>query len=57
VDGNVFAYKVVETETLSPFSIEEMTTGDWDLTLFTCTVGGQNRVAVRCERMQDDLEG
>ena len=57
MDGNVFAYKVTEIETLSPYAIEEMTTGDWDLTLFTCTVGGQNRVAVRCERMQDDLEG
>ena len=52
VDGNVFAYKVVEIETLSPYAIEEMTTGDWDLTLFTCTIGGQSRVTVRCERIQ-----
>ena len=57
MDGNVFAYKVAEIETLSPYAIEEMTAGDWDLTLFTCTVGGQSRMAVRCERMQDDLEG
>ena len=57
MDGNVFAYKVVEIETLSPYAVEEMTTGDWDLTLFTCTVGGQSRIAARCERMQDDLEG
>ena len=52
VDGNVFAYKVVEIETLSPHAMEEMTTGDWDLTLFTCTIGGQSRVTVRCERIQ-----
>ena len=57
VDGNVFAYKVVEIETLSPYAIEEMTIGDWDLTLFTCTLGGQSRVAVRCDRIQDDLNG
>ena len=38
----------VELETLSPFAIEEMTGGNWDLTLFTCTVGGQYRVTVRC---------
>ena len=57
MDGNVFAYKVAEIEALSPYAIEEMTAGDWDLTLFTCTVGGQSRMAVRCERMQDDLEG
>lgn len=48
VDGNVFRYEVAALETLSPFAIEEMTSGDWDLTLFTCTVGGQSRVTVRC---------
>lgn len=48
VDGNVFRYEVAELETLSPFSIEEMTDSDWDLTLFTCTVGGQSRVTLRC---------
>ena len=48
VDGNMFGYEVIELETLSPFAIEEMTGGNWDLTLFTCTVGGQYRVTVRC---------
>lgn len=53
VDGNVFCYRVVELETLSPYAIEEMTSGDWDLTLFTCTIGGQTRVTVRCELVGD----
>ena len=48
MDGNFFRYEVAALETLSPFAIEEMTSGDWDLTLFTCTVGGQYRVTVRC---------
>lgn len=48
--GNVFSYTVVELETLQPTAVEEMEAGDWDLTLFTCTVGGQSRVTVRCER-------
>ena len=48
VDGNVFQYEVAVLEILSPFAVEEMTNGDWDLTLFTCTVGGQSRVTVRC---------
>ena len=30
--------------------MEAMITGDWDLTLFTCTTGGSARVAVRCVR-------
>ncbi len=49
MDGNVFWYEVAALETLSPFANEEMTGGDWPLTLFTCTVGGQSRVTVRCE--------
>ena len=51
MDGNVFSYEMVERETLAPTSVEEMKSGDWDLTLFTCTVGGQYRVTVRFERM------
>lgn len=47
--GNVFSYSVVELETLMPMDVEEMESGDWDLTLFTCTVGGRSRVTVRCE--------
>lgn len=50
-DGNVFYYSVAEIETLSPFATEEMTSSGWDLTLFTCTVGGASRVTVRCEKI------
>ncbi len=50
IDGNVFYYTVSETEVLQPTAIETMVTGDWDLTLFTCTLGGKTRVTVRCER-------
>lgn len=48
VDGNVFSYEVLELESLIPTAVEEMTTGDWDLTLFTCGPGGRTRVTVRC---------
>lgn len=48
VDGNVFEYEVVEMEILEPFMTNEMEAGEWDLTLFTCTLGGQSRVTVRC---------
>ena len=49
MDGNVFTYKMVERETLLPTSIDAMESGEWDLTLFTCTVGGQSRVTIRFE--------
>ena len=35
---------------MRPSQTEDMLAGDWDLTLFTCTPGAQNRLAVRCLR-------
>lgn len=49
-DGKEYAYQVVLCETVESTDIEGMTGGGWDLTLFTCTVGGRSRVAVRCGR-------
>lgn len=51
VDGNVFEYEVIELETLAPNAVSQMKSGDWDLTLFTCTIGGRSRVTLRCERV------
>lgn len=48
MDGNAFSYEVSALETLSPYAVADMTAGDWALTLFTCTVGGQSRLAIRC---------
>lgn len=50
MDGNVFSYQTAAVEVLPPTAIEDMTDGGWPLTLFTCTVGGQSRVALRCLR-------
>lgn len=52
VDGNVFTYTVAVKETLRPTAVEEMTSGEWPLTLFTCTIGGSYRVTIRCEQME-----
>ena len=50
-DGNVFDYVVSELEILEPYAVSQMTESDWDLTLFTCTPGGQYRVTLRCNRI------
>lgn len=47
VDGNVFTYEAAATEILDGTAVEEMKSGDWDLTLFTCTYGGRTRLTVR----------
>lgn len=49
MDGNKFTYLVADQEELPGTAIEDMEAGDWPLTLFTCTYGGQNRVTIRCE--------
>ncbi|MBQ4642951.1 MAG: sortase, partial [Oscillospiraceae bacterium] len=49
-DGNVFVYSVGAKEVLPPTAIEEMTSGEWDLTLFTCNPAGTFRVAIRCDK-------
>jgi sortase A len=56
VEGLMIHYIVTNRETVQPTDVELMieNTGnsetsllDWDMTLFTCTLGGQSRVTVR----------
>jgi len=49
VDGNVYTYQVTGVETLKSTDVDEMEYGNWDLTLFTCTTGGVDRVTIRCQ--------
>ena len=53
VDGNTFQYTVAALEQLEPTQTADMVSTDWDLTLFTCTLGGQYRVTVRCLRAEN----
>lgn len=48
VNGLASIYEVAEIDTLNPTAVAEMTSGEYPLTLFTCTYGGQSRVTVRC---------
>lgn len=52
VNGIKFCYDVVAVEMLTSNNVEGMTAGAYDLTLFTCDYGGENRVTVRCVRAQ-----
>ena len=50
MEENAVTFQMVERETLEPTDLEGMEAGDWDMTLYTCTVGGQSRVTVRFVR-------
>ena len=53
VDGQRIHYIVDYVQTLKDTAIEQMKDDtDWDLTLFTCTLGGQTRCTVRCIRVE-----
>ena len=51
MDGELIFYEVVGKDVLEPTAVEEMTSGDFDLTLFTCTYGGEFRVTVYCDKV------
>ena len=48
ISGTVHYYEVVLLETLPGNATEEMISGSFDLSLYTCTPGGAGRVTVRC---------
>lgn len=52
MDGTTVRYTVVAVDVLQPTAVEEMTSGEYDLTLFTCTYGGKARVTIRCDRLE-----
>lgn len=53
MDGTETHYQVMDVRTMGPDQAEEMQGGDWQMLLFTCTYGGENRVAVRCRKIEE----
>lgn len=51
VAGIRYSYKVSSVETISGTDVKRMTLGDWDLTLFTCTLDHRSRVTVRLKQV------
>ena len=52
MDGICYEYRVEGFEMLDSTAIEEMTAGEYDLTLFTCDYSGRNRLTVRCMKQR-----
>lgn len=48
MEGTEHTFRVTALQTLGAEEVQQMLSGDWELTLFTCTFGGQSRIAVRC---------
>ncbi len=50
-NGMVYYFEVEVLETLQPNQNDYLTSGLWDLSLSTCTIGGRQRNVVRCRRV------
>ena len=50
MDGNVWHYGVAAMDILPAEAVEEMTAGEYDLTLFTCAPNRTQRITVRCNK-------
>lgn len=48
--GGIHRYTVSQVEVVDGKDVAAMKEGEWDLTLFTCTYSGADRVTVRCKR-------
>lgn len=49
VDGRQYYYEVTYMEDIGTYDVDAMDEGEWDFTVFTCTIGGASRVTVRCD--------
>ena len=50
MDGNAIPYQVAAVDVVPPTAAEEVTSGQFDLALITCTYGGKTRLVVYCDR-------
>lgn len=56
MDGIVNTYAIAKIDTIDPYDVDSVLNSDFDLVLYTCTVGGKTRVTVFCNRAEDISE-
>lgn len=54
MDGIVNTYAIAKIDTIDPYDVESVLNSEFDLVLYTCTVGGQSRVTAFCNRMEKE---
>ena len=50
-EKNLYRYTVETCEIMMPQEVKRIINSEYDLTLFTCTIGGRARVVVRCREL------
>lgn len=54
LDGVRFVYKVTSYEIVGGADVDGMLSGEWDMSLFTCTYNGSARHTVRCKLIPEE---
>ena len=49
-EGGTICYQVAAVDAVPPTAVEEVCSGQFDMTLVTCTYGGTTRLVVYCDR-------
>lgn len=52
MDGNQVDYQVTDIQVLEPTQVDAVQNSGHDLVLYTCTVGGQTRLTLFCDRTE-----
>ena len=55
IDGIKYIYEVLEIEILKPTDVSKMIDNEFDLTLYTCTNDGLNRITIRCNKINEKI--
>ena len=52
MNGVIWEYEVVALDVLPGDAVEEMISGEYDLTLFTCATNRSHRITIRCDKVE-----
>ena len=52
-NNKTYLFEVCELSTLDGTAVSDMQAGDWDFSIFTCTISGAQRVTVRCKQINE----
>lgn len=55
ITGEKYIYEVLEIEILKPTDVSKMIDNEFDLTLYTCTNDGLNRITIRCNKINENI--
>lgn len=54
MDGIVNTYAIAKIDTIDPYDVDSVLNSEFDMVLYTCTIGGKTRVTAFCSRVEEE---